>query len=69
MMLAGVETKMTRTPKSEDEGEPFQIKTLQETIDKLKSNGYQYCSAGDARRLIRRIEELEREDKLNKSGV
>ena len=35
------------------------MKTLEETIQKLKNNNYQYASAGDVRRLLERIEELE----------
>ena len=45
------------------DGEEIEFKTLSihQTIEKLKKNGFMYCSAGDARRLVAKIEELEHE--------
>jgi hypothetical protein len=34
-------------------------RTIEQTIAKLKANGFQYASAGDARRLIAHIARLE----------
>ena len=34
------------------------VRTVAETITKLKANGFQYATAGDVRRLIDEIERL-----------
>jgi hypothetical protein len=41
-------------------------KTADETIEILRANGFQYASAGDARRLINEIEKLREIIKKNR---
>jgi len=47
------------TKSESDVGEELKLPDVNQTIAKLKGNGYQYATAGDVRRLIARIEELE----------
>lgn len=51
-----------------DVGTEWKVPTLDETIDKLVKNGYQYASSGDVRRLVAEIERL-RSEKTPRSST
>ena len=40
----------------DEEGEEWQVPSLEKTLEKMKQNSFQYASAGDVRRLIKEIE-------------
>lgn len=38
-----------------EEGEEWKLPTVDETIEKLRANAFQYASAGDVKRLVEEI--------------